>query len=101
MVKSSQIPRLHPPCSLGDTGAEARELVHCGNNAVVNIKTLKGLFIEHKVSTGWALGVVKSVEKKNSVSGQFADRASHYDKTETYCWTPKLNKEDCGVDKYF
>jgi hypothetical protein len=24
-----------------------------------------------------------------------------YDKTETYCWTPKLKKEDCGVDKYF
>jgi hypothetical protein len=45
--------------------------------------------------------VVKSVEK-NSVSGQFADRAlSHYDQTETYCWTPKLNKEDYGVDKYF
>jgi hypothetical protein len=28
--------------------------------AVVNIKTLKGRFIEHKFSTGWVVGVVKS-----------------------------------------
>jgi hypothetical protein len=26
--------------------------------AVVNIKTLKGRFIAHKFSTGWAVGVV-------------------------------------------
>ena len=40
--------------------------------AVVNIKTLKGRFIAHKFSTGWAVGVVQSVEKKKSVAGQFA-----------------------------
>jgi hypothetical protein len=37
--------------------------------AVVNIKTPKGRFIARKLSTGW---VVKSVEKKESVAGQFA-----------------------------
>ena len=44
--------------------------------AVVNIKTLKGRFIAHKFSTGWVVGVVKSVEKKESLG--------------TFCWTPKL-----------
>ena len=38
----------------------------------VNIRTLKGQFIAHKFSTGWAVEVVKSVEKKKSVAGQFA-----------------------------
>ena len=57
--------------------------------AVVNIKTLKGRFIVHKFSTGWAVGVVKSVEKKKSVAGQFQSSMS-----ETYCWTKTLNKED-------
>ena len=61
--------------------------------AIVNIKTLKGRLIAHKFSTGWAVGVVKSVEKKKSVSGQFAVEY----KSETYCWTQKLNKEDYGV----
>jgi hypothetical protein len=65
--------------------------------AVVHIKTLKGRFIAHKFSTGWAVGVVKSVEKKKSVAGQFAVKY----KLETYCWTQKLNKEDCRVDKYW
>ena len=49
--------------------------------AVVNIKTLKGRLIAHKFSTGWVVGVVKSVEKK-SVADQFA--AANY-KPETYC----------------
>ena len=40
--------------------------------AVVHIKTLKGRFIAHKFSTGWAVRVVKSVEKEKSVAGQFA-----------------------------
>jgi len=40
--------------------------------AVVNIRRLKGRFIAHKFSTGWAVGVVKSVEKKKGVAGQFA-----------------------------
>ena len=36
---------------------------------VVNIRTLKGRFIAHKFSNGWAVGMVKSVEKKKSVAG--------------------------------
>ena len=38
---------------------------------IVNTKTMKGRLIAHKFNTGWALGVVKSVEKKKSVAGQF------------------------------
>ena len=33
-----------------------------------------------------------------SVAGQFA--AVKY-RSETYCWTQKLNREDYGVDKYW
>ena len=62
--------------------------------AIVNIKTLKGRFITHKFSTGWAVGVTKSVE---SVAGQFAVRY----KSETYCLTHKLNREDYEVHKYW
>ena len=47
--------------------------------AVVNIKTLKGRFIAHSFSTGWAAGVVWSV------AGQFAVKY----KSETYCWAQK------------
>ena len=65
--------------------------------AIVNIKTLKGRLIAHKFNTGWAVGVVKSVEKKKSVAGQFAVKY----RSETYCWTQKLNREDYGVDKYW
>jgi hypothetical protein len=36
--------------------------------------------------------------KKKSVAGQFA--AVKY-RSETYCWTQKLNREDYGVDKYW
>ena len=43
------------------------------------------------------VGVVKSVEKKKSVAGQFAVKY----KSETYSQTQKINKEDYGVDKYF
>jgi hypothetical protein len=59
--------------------------------ALVKI-TLKGQFIAHKFSTGGVVGVVKSVEKKKSVAGQFAVKY----KSETYGWTQKLNKEDYG-----
>ena len=45
--------------------------------AVVNIKTLKGRFIAHKFSTGWTVGVVKSMEKKKSVASQFAVKYSN------------------------
>jgi hypothetical protein len=39
------------------------------------MKTLQGRFIAHKFSTGWAVGVVRSVghgAEKKSVVGQFA-----------------------------
>ena len=36
--------------------------------------------------------------KKRRVAGQFA--AVKY-RSEMYCWTKKLNREDCGVDKYW
>ena len=60
-------------------------------SAVVNIQAVKGLFITQKFSTpGWAVGVLKSVEKKKSVADQFAVKY----KSKTYCWTQKLNKEE-------
>ncbi len=65
--------------------------------AIVNIRTLKRRLIAHKFNTGWAVGVVKSVEKKKSVAGQFAVKYM----SETYSWTSKLNREDYGVDKYW
>ena len=37
-------------------------------------------------------------EKNKSVAGQFA--AVKY-RSETFCWTQKLNRIHCGVDKYF
>ena len=37
-------------------------------------------------------------ENKKSIPGQFA--AVKY-RSETYCWTQKLNREDYGVDKYW
>ena len=37
-------------------------------------------------------------QKKKSVADQFA--AVKY-RSETYCWTQKLNREDYGVDKYW
>jgi len=51
-------------------------------------------FIAHKFSTGWA---VKSVKKKKSVAAQFAVKY----KSETYCWTQKLNREEYGVGQYW
>ena len=68
-----------------------------GMSAIVNIKTLKGRLIAHKFNTWWAVGVLKSVDKKKSVAGQFAVKYE----SETYCWTQKLNREDDGVDKYW
>jgi hypothetical protein len=38
------------------------------------------------------------IKKKKSVAGQFA--AVKY-RSETYCWTQTLNREDYGVDKYW
>jgi hypothetical protein len=43
-----------------------------GVPAFVDIRRLKGRFIAHKFSTGWAVGVVTTVEKKKGVAGQFA-----------------------------
>ncbi len=72
---SASLPEKKKPCSL-----ETEEQ-----------RTLKGLFIAHKFSTGWTVGVVQSVEKKKLVAGH---------KSETYSWTRKRNKKDYGVDKY-
>jgi len=36
-------------------------------------------------------------EQKKSVAGQFAGKY----KSETYFWTQKLNRDDCGVHKYW
>ena len=65
--------------------------------AAVVIKTLNGRFVAHKFSTGWSVGVMKSVDKKESVADQFAVKYT----SGTYCWTKKLKKEDYGVDKYW
>ena len=40
--------------------------------AIVKTTTLKGRFIAHTFNTWWTAGVVKSAEKKKSVTGQFA-----------------------------
>ena len=64
---------------------------------IKTLQTLKGRFIAHMFSTGWAVGVVKNVEKKKSVADQFAVKY----KSEAYCWTEKLNTDDYGVDKYW
>jgi len=37
-------------------------------------------------------GMVKSVEKKKSIAGQFEVKY----KDDTFCWTKKLSKEDYG-----
>ena len=37
-------------------------------------------------------------KKTKSVAGQFA---ATKDRSETYCWTQKRNREDYGVDKYW
>ena len=57
--------------------------------AVVNIRTLKGRFIAHKFSTRWEMGVVKSVEKKQSVAGQFVLRVTQV--LGTSCWCKRVN----------
>ena len=66
--------------------------------AVLNIRTLKGQFIAHKFSTGWAVEVVKSGKEEECCWP--AKVAVKY-KSETYCWTQKLSREDYGVHKYF
>ncbi len=86
-LKSEQNER-DVPETLGEYKCDAGMSVE-NVSTVVNIKTLKGRFIAHKFSTVWAVGVVKSVEKKKSVAGQFAVKY----KSETYCWTQKLNRD--------
>jgi len=67
--------------------------------AVVDIKTLKGRFITHKFSTGWAVGVVKGVEKKRSDAGQFAVQSIR--SQERIDAPKKVNKENYGIRKYW
>ena len=43
----------------------------------------------------WRVLILKN---KKSVAGQFSS-VKH--RSETYCWMQKLNREDCGVDKYW
>jgi hypothetical protein len=50
-----------------DSGMSAENV-----SVVVNIKILKGRFVEQKLSTGWPVSVVKSVEKKKRVVDQFS-----------------------------
>jgi hypothetical protein len=50
---------------------------------VVNIKALNGRLIQHKSNDGWSVVVVKSVEKKKRVAGQFAVKLVK-DQTETF-----------------
>jgi hypothetical protein len=64
-----------------DTGMSVENLP-----AVVNIKSMKGLFIAHEFSTGWAVGVVKSGEGEC-----FWPVAVKY-KPETYGWTHETRK---------
>ena len=59
-------------------------------SASVHIRKLKGRFIANKFTTGW---VVVGKSEKKSVAGQFAIKY----KSETYCWTQKLKKEDYGM----
>ena len=63
--------------------------------AIVSRKTLKGRWIAHKFNTVWAVGAGKCLEKQKSVVGHFAVEC----KSETYCWTKKLNRKDHGVGK--
>ncbi len=84
-------------CILTDLPRNAQGRSHVYSQLSVNIKTMKGRFMvllyNYKFSTGRAMGVVKSVEKKKSVSGQFAVKY----KSEALCWTQKRKKEDYGV----
>ena len=41
--------------------------------------------------------MVKSVERKESVAGQFAVQYM----TQTLFWTNKISQEDYGIDKYW
>ena len=63
--------------------------------AVVNIKTRRDDFLHTSSLLGGRL-VWSRVKKKKSVAGQFA--VKH--KSETYCCTQKLNREDYEVHKY-
>jgi hypothetical protein len=53
-----------------DTGMSVENV-----SVVIHMKTLEGRFVPHKFSTGWSVGVLKSVEKKFAVKH----------KSETYC----------------
>ena len=57
--------------ALGDYKCDAGMSVE-NVSALVNIRALKGRCIAHKFSSGWVVGVVKSVEKKKRVAGHFA-----------------------------
>ena len=58
---------------------------------VVNIKTLKKRLTDcTQVRDRWFVGVVRSLETRKRVAGQFVVKY----KEEASCWTHQLNKED-------
>ena len=61
------------------------------------VKNTEGTIYCTQVLDGWAVGVAKSVEKKKNIAGQFAVKC----KSDTYCRTNKLNREDYGVHNYW
>ena len=95
MVNSRKVMHRHVLETLGDYKCDAGMSVQ-NVPAVGNLKTLKGQFIAHKFSTGWAVCVMKSLEEK-SVAGPFAVKC----KSETYYWTNNLKREDYGVHNYW
>jgi hypothetical protein len=66
---------------------------------LVNIQTVKGLFIAHTFCTGWSVGVVKSGKAAECLWPVYSHVVSISQKRIT--GLKKLNKEDYGVDKYW
>ena len=50
----------------------------------------------NKFATGWFVGVVRSLETKKRVAGQFAVKYKKSGKKEAGCWTHTLNQGDYG-----
>ncbi len=67
MLESEQIERKALGEYKCDTGMSVEDVP-----VIVDIKTLKGRLIARKFNTGWAVGVVKSVEKHDMFAGLFA-----------------------------
>ena len=57
---------------------------------------MKRRSIVNKFATGWFVGVVRSLETKKRVAGQFAVKYKKSGKKEAGCWTHTLNQGDYG-----